>query len=147
MLGTPPQAEELEAAVAPPEESWDRAGPPEIRLCDEHKNALVPMTCSTCRNVASRLREGLQPGLVDEVKEDPSAVPGTRARLRWRRSDSLLATLGFTEDKVVLHQEIHRPGSFRKGYFDEVTKKWFRLSRPQHKACTQNLETEELFKR
>ena len=120
---------------------------PKMMMCSEHSNNLVPLTCSTCKHIAHMLRKDVRDQLVVDDSVGPSAVPSTKERLRRQRSDSLPATLIFTEEELQLHKEIHGQGTFRRGHFDEVTKKYLRLSKTQHQEVHQYIETERLFAR
>ena len=116
-----------------------------VKLCDIHGNDLQPLTCSSCKAVFHMLRKAVRQQLVVDGAGAPSAVPDTRERLVRGRSDSLPATLVFTDQEVDLHQTIHGQGKFRRGHFDDITKKFYRLTPAHHKLLVKNIESEDLF--
>ena len=53
----------------------------------------------------------------------------------------------FTEDEIVLHQDMHGQGAFRKGHFDSLVRKCLRLYRSQYMALNQSIQSEKLFEK
>ena len=84
---------------------------------------------------------------VSDPHEGDSAVPGAKARLRRRRSDSLPANLVFSEDEIVLHQDMHQQGAFKKGHLDSLVRKYLRPSDTQYLALKRSIQPEKLFEK
>ena len=89
-------------------------------------------------NVAAQL-------VVDNSRN--ATIPGAKERLLRKHSDVMDPTLRFSDEELVVAQTLYYQEGFRRGNFDEITKKYLFLPQEQNKSLTGNIETEDLFKR
>ena len=146
--GDGPQDEQDSPSIAdiPPEaEDLDGDEEPKVLLCSKHGNNLVPTTCKACKACTRMVRTDMVKQLVVD-HELELAVPTATQRLLRRRSDREEPTLTFTEEEMNVARMLHTQGVFKRGHFNDITRKYLYLSPEQNKLLCRDLETEQLFR-
>lgn len=113
-----------------------------MTLCSVHKNNLVPATCKVCKHMTHIIKGDMAKQLV----VDGTVIPTASERLLRKRSDQAEATLTFTDEELALAEKIYSQGMFKRGHFDELSKKFLFLPAEQNQLLSQNIETEDLFR-
>ena len=116
-----------------------------VQLCSVHGNDLVPLTCPACKACRHMMRENMSEQLVVD-HETLSVVPTATGHLLRKRSDKVEPTLVFTEEEMNFAELLATQGLFRRGHFDEITKKHLFFPPIQNKRLCGNMETEALFR-
>ena len=116
-----------------------------VVLCSQHGNDLVPSVCQICKHCTHMLKKKMVSQLVVD-EGAPSSIPLAKERLLRQRSDRVEPTLTFSGEEMEVAQTLYSQGFFRKGHFDDLTKKHLCLLPEENKALMVNIETENLFK-
>lgn len=72
-------------------------------------------------------------------------IPTAIERMLRQCSNSIEPTLTFSAEEMAVDQAIYCQGVFRRGYFDDLTKKCIFLPAEQNKTLTGNIAIEDSF--